>query len=131
MSFTALPAERVEIEATVQSYIDGFLGRDTALLNRAFHQDAKLMACDQGAIAATPVADWFVKIDERRRAGGAAPTATSRVVGIDQHGDAAVARVHLVFKEYEYTDYLALLKTEAGWKIATKIYTTQPLLPPA
>ncbi len=124
MEFKVSQAEEPAIRATVQAYIDGFLGSDTALLRRVFDGEAKLIAASDGKIAGTATAAWFDRIDQRRQAGTTLPKATSKVAGIDQHGDAAVARIELVFPEYQFTDYLALLKTAEGWKIANKIYTT-------
>lgn len=124
MEFKVSPSEEPAIRATVQAYIDGFLGSDTALLRQAFDSDAKLIAASEGKIAGTATAAWFDRIDQRKEAGTTMPKATSKVAGIDQHGDAAVVRVELVFPEYQFTDYLALLKTSEGWKIANKIYTT-------
>ncbi len=123
MEFHPSQTEEPAIRATVQNYIDGFLGSDTDLLRKAFDGDAKLIATSDGKVESTASASWFTRIEQRREGGAKLPMASSQVAGIDQHGDAAVARVELVFPEYRFTDYLALLKTSEGWKVVNKIYT--------
>lgn len=118
------PSEETAIRGIVQSYIDGFLGSDTTLLRRAFSPDANLIAASEGKVQVTPTASWFDRIERRVKDGAKLPRATSCISGIDQQGDAAIARVDLEFPEYRFTDYLSLLKSTDGWRVVNKIYTT-------
>jgi hypothetical protein len=119
--------EQDGIRTTVQSYIDGYLTQDTELLKSAFHDTAKLMAIEDGKIDETATSNWFVKIDERRRAGSVRPKVQSEITDITYFGDAATARVILVFPEFQFRDFLSLLKGDQGWKIVNKIYTVKRL----
>ena len=117
--------DQAAIAAAVQRYVDGYLGQDAALLRQAFHPDAKLMATEAGAVEASPTAAWFDRIESKRRSGGGTLTADATLEGLDQTGNAAVAKLRLVFPTHEFTDYLALLRTTAGWRIVNKIYVTR------
>ena len=123
MNFKADPQEELAIRLKIETYIDGFLKLDSALLRQAFDADTNLVAISEGKIETTPTASWFSRVEQRKATGVVQPPAEVKIVGIDQHGDAAIARVELNFPEYRFTDYLSLLKTASGWKIANKIYT--------
>jgi hypothetical protein len=124
----SLATDAPAITQVVQRYINGFLERDTAALREAFHGQARLIAAEDGAVAATAAADWFERLDERRRAGTPAPVAKSAVIAsIDCSVTAAVARVELTFAEYRFTDFLALVRGADGWRIVDKIYAFQDL----
>lgn len=123
MKFKADPKEEAAIRAMIETYVDGFLKLDTALLRKAFENEANLVAVSDGKIETTSTSSWFNRVEKRKTEGAVQPPAEVTIVGIDQHGDAAMARVELNFPEYRFTDYLSLLKTESGWTIANKIYT--------
>lgn len=110
------------IQATVQNYFDGFIGQKPELLRKAFHPHAKLIAMGDAAVTELLASDWFAKIEARRQSGVVPPVASAVVLGIDQAGDAAVAKVQIKFPTYEFVDYLSLLKTADGWVIVNKIY---------
>ena len=110
------------IRKTIQNYFDGFIGQQPELIRKAFHQNAKLIAIDDGAVSELASAEWVTKIEARRRSGVIPPAATATIVGIDVAGDAAVAKVNIKFPTYEFVDYLSLLKATEGWVVVNKIY---------
>lgn len=113
------------IKATVQQYIDGYLGQDAVSLRKAFTEDAKLMTVDQGVLSGGPVSTWFDRIEAKKKSDGGTLTADWKILGVDCSQDAAVAKVQLDFAEYVFVDYLSLLKTGNGWIITNKIYDVQ------
>lgn len=114
--------DQKEIASVVKLYIDGYLGQEAAMLRRAFEAEAKLMTIDEGDFESTPTKTWFSSIETKRRGGSGTLTGRSKILGIDCTRDAAVAKVHLDFDTHEFTDYLALLKSNQGWQIVNKIY---------
>lgn len=114
------------IEEAVRAYVEGYLCQDASALRRVFHPDSRLMSVDEGAAEATPTAGWFDRIETKRQGGGGPLAGTHEILGIDQAGIAAVAKVRLELAAYIFTDYLSLLKTAAGWKIVHKIYEAVP-----
>ena len=110
------------IRKTIQNYFDGFIGQQPELIRKAFHQNTKLIAIDDGAVSELASAEWLSKIEARRQAGVIPAAATATIVGIDVAGDAAVAKVNIKFPTYEFVDYLSLLKANEGWVVVNKIY---------
>ena len=49
--------------------------------------------------------------------------AVTEIAGVDRTGDTAVVKTVLKFPEFQFTDYLSLLKIEGEWIIVNKIYT--------
>lgn len=119
--------EHLAIAAAVQSYIDGFLGQEAALLRQTFHADATLISVDEGVVAPAATAAWFDRIETKRANGGTALEARATIVGIDHAVESAVAKVEIELKTHAFTDYLALLKTAEGWRIVNKIYESRAI----
>src|SRR5436309_3369314 len=122
---SASGTEHGAITATVQRYIDGYLGQDAAMLRQAFHGDARLISVEDGGVATAPTAAWFERTEGKRRAGGATLTARHQILGIDHAGESGVAKVQLDFDSHTFVDYQSLLKGRDGWQIVGKIYTTK------
>lgn len=115
-------AAHAEIEAVVKDYFHGYLKAEADQVGRAFHQDARLMAADEGKLDRTDVSDWLKSLRARREKGDLREAATE-IAGVDSTGDAAVVKAVLRFPKFQFTDYLSLLKLEGSWRIVNKIYT--------
>ena len=113
------------IQATIQNYLDGFLGQDPSLLRKAFSPHAKLISITEGKVDETLCTDWFAKVEARRQSGHVPATAQAVISGIDQADGAAVAKVEIKFPTYAFVDYLSLLKTQEDWIIVNKIYVVR------
>jgi hypothetical protein len=116
-------APHAEIEDVVKDYFRGYLKAEADRVGRAFHQDARLMAADEGKLDRTEVRDWLESLRARREKGDLREAATE-IAGVDSTGDAAVVKAVLRFQKFQFTDYLSLLKLDGQWRIVNKIYTT-------
>jgi len=113
-----------EIEAVVENYFQGYLKAEADRVGRAFHEDARLMAAEEGKLDRTDAADWLKSLRTRREKGDLREAATE-IAGVDATGDAAVVKAVLRFAEFQFTDYLSLLKLGGAWRIVNKIYTAE------
>jgi hypothetical protein len=111
-----------EIETVVKDYFQGYLTAEADQVGRAFHQDARLMAADEGKLEKTGVPDWLKSLRARKEKGDIREASTE-IAGIDLTGDAAVVKTVLRFPKFQFTDYLSLLKLDGSWIIVNKIYT--------
>jgi hypothetical protein len=107
------------IAATLQGYIDGARAGDGALMRRVFLEAAHI----RGSYGGKPV-DWtlseFCNVIEK---GGPAADMAARIVAIDHAGSAAMARLEAKnWRGTRYTDFFVLLKSGAGWRIASKAF---------
>ena len=116
------PSDFQAISVVIQKYIDGFLTQDTAALQEAFQEDAKLISVNDGVTSGLRATDWFSSIDARRRDGALPKPGKATLISIDQTETAAVAKVTIVFPTHTFVDYLSLLKAEQRWQIVNKIY---------
>ncbi|SDR55889.1 Putative lumazine-binding [Rhizobiales bacterium GAS191] len=107
------------ISATLQHYIDGARGGDSALMRRAFLESAHI----RGSYGGKPV-DWtlpeFCALIDK---GGPAAGLAARVVTIEHSGSAAMARLEAEnWRGTRYTDFFVLLETGTEWRIASKVF---------
>ncbi len=108
------------IRQAVQYYLDGHATGQRAVMEQAFHSSARLQAIRDGAISIRPIEEYLSGSpgrpadDESQR--------RRRVVSIDYHGTAAVAKIELDYPSVVFVDYMQLLKIGNQWKIVNKIY---------
>ncbi|MFI5361080.1 MAG: nuclear transport factor 2 family protein [Elusimicrobiota bacterium] len=114
-----------EIETVVKEYFHGYLGADADEVGHAFHQDARLLAAEEGKLDRTDIPDWLISLRARRERGDIREAST-QIAGIDRAGDAAVVKAVLRFPKFQFTDYLSLLKLDGRWRIVNKIYAAEP-----
>ena len=107
------------IAAALQSYIDGALTGDSALMRKAFLEAAHI----RGSYGGKPV-DWTLsEFCELIDKGGPATGLSARIVTIEHSGTAAMARLEAEnWRGTRYTDFFVLLKPGADWKIASKVF---------
>src|SRR4051812_31618535 len=91
----------LEIEETVRHYIQGYLKAQSETLLKAFHPKTRLFSTDDGKLETTETSDWVKSLDERRKKGDIRE-AEAKIEGLDVSGDAAVAKVSLVFKSFQF-----------------------------
>jgi len=121
--------EREAVAAAVQLYFQGHATGDGSYYRRAFHSDARLFWVKEGAVAQKSGADFIAGApgkpadDEAKR--------VRRIAAIDVAGDAAMAKVELVYPNVHFVDYLSLLKVDGRWTIVNKIFHRQDIAPSA
>ncbi len=120
-----LPA-LTQIEAVVQTYLDGLYEGDGAKIAAAFHPVSHLYNVVDGAVVDLPRADWLTMIAGRTSAASRGLAREDRILAMDMAGeDAACVKVNCCIPPRYFTDYLLLLKTAEGWKIVSKSFHTE------
>ena len=123
MSSPPVPAaeawsETTEIEATVRDYIEGWYSGDVERMDRALHAEL-VKRVPQGEQPGSLREVTKVRMLELTAGGGGdAPDPAMEVMIDDVSPDIAAARV----VSPEYLDYLHLVKTPDGWKIANVLF---------
>ena len=110
MSITKLK-DYEEIHAVVKQYTDG-LNVSGEMASKAFHANA--------SINAEPIQTLYELIDK------SGPAKSVAKIDILDTGD-KIACVRVVMEGwhgYNFLDFLLLMKTDDGWKIVNKIYTS-------
>jgi len=106
------------VAQTLNYYLDGGTNNDLPTLQKAFHKDAMVKwVNDEKQYQEKSASEFF---------GGMKPGPKSnrktRIENINISGLAANAHVVIEFPDFEFNDYMTLLKIEGEWKIVTKIF---------
>ena len=116
--------DRQAIEQAIQTYFDGLYEGDVAKLGAAFHPCAHLYWADgKGGVGDLPREQWFEMVKSRPSAASRGLARDDRILFVDQSGpETAFVKVACQLPPRYFTDYLVLNRTEAGWKIVSKVY---------
>lgn len=116
-------AQQNEIEAitkTVNLYFDGMIQRDRAMLDEAFHPEARLIGYRGEKFTITPFETW---------ASGTASGSPrnpadfkNSIKAIRVEGYTAMVETELFWPEFYYYDFLTLIKVDGKWKIVHKTW---------
>ena len=115
---TAQSNDFKSIATTLNYYLDGGTNNDYSTLIKAFHKDAEVKFInDNNEIESKKAKEFF---------GGMKPGPKSnrktRIANINVTGHAANAHIVIEFPDFEFNDYMTLLKVNGEWKIVTKIF---------
>ena len=113
------------VQACIQAYLDGLYKWDMGLLfETAFHPDARMNAADVGGDRIHWTMAEFEKVVKERGAPEAAGfPRKERIVSIDFAGpDTANVKVEVLVGKRDFTDLLACIRIDGGWKIIAKTY---------
>lgn len=111
----------VMIEEVIQNYFQGYQHADTALIQKAFHSDTKLLSVDEGKLDVTEMKDWLKNLEDRKLSGDIR-IGELKILALDVTDFAASAKIQITFPNRVFTDYLSLLKIDGRWQIVGKIY---------
>ena len=89
-----------------------------------FHPESKLFWVREGQFTSRTSEEYIAGAK-----GTPAPDEAQRkrtVEFVDVSGDAAIAKVRLVYPEVTFVDYMSLLKIDGEWKIVNKAFHAEP-----
>jgi len=107
------------ITTILQSYFDGLHHGDVAKLKSIFHPDAWLKSPG----SRRSLTQWLSNVESRPIPAQLNKSYNFKVLAIDVVQDQAMAKIHCPLFEFNYIDFLGLLKEEGQWRIVTKMYT--------
>ncbi|MBT8197468.1 MAG: nuclear transport factor 2 family protein [Acidimicrobiia bacterium] len=116
-----VPEEVAAVRAAAADYIAGWYHGDTARMDRALHGELEKRTLVRDEDEAT---GSFRSVSKERMleltaaGGGEDPDAEMEIVVDDISGD--IASAHTITEEY--VDYLHLVRTPEGWKIANVLF---------
>lgn len=107
------------IEAILQGYFDGLYHGDVTKLTSIFHPDAWLKAPG----IRRSLTQWLANVATRATPASLNKPFEFEILSIDVVQDQAMAKIHCPLFDFNYIDFLGLLKEEGKWQIVTKMYT--------
>ena len=118
--------DHAEIEAVVQTYLDGLYEGDADKLASAFHPTSSLTCEENGALTPLPRDRWLQAVRERPSPKSRGLGRHDRILQIDQASPtAAFVKLQCAIPPRYFTDYLSLLKVEGRWQVAQKVFATE------
>ena len=110
------------IAMVVQSVLDGESVGDVAKLKAAFHADARMFGHADGQRYDMPISEYldFAASSPANSAGNY----RSRIVSVQQVGDAAVAMVaeENCWGSVSFVDFFSLARIDGAWKVVNKTF---------
>ena len=103
----------------VQDYFDGLYDADIEKLRKLFHPDAYLKAPG----LRRSLEEWLEAVANRPVPAEQQQDYGFKLLSIELVEDQAMVKVGCPLFEYEYIDYLGLLKEHGKWLIVNKMYT--------
>ena len=120
-STAAVVSDYDAICRVAQLCTEGEAKGDVGKLQEAFHADARMFGAISGTRYDVPIAELFALAESAPADTG---TYRSRVLSVQQTGDAAVAVVaeENYWGTVSFIDYLLLARIEGAWKIVCKLF---------
>ena len=115
-----------EIRTVVQTYLDGLYEGDAAKISSVFHPASALTSVtDDGKLLVTPRDQWLEKVRARPSPQREGLSRHDQVLAVDVIGPAmAYVKLNCAIPPRFFTDQLLLLKVDARWQIAQKVFMT-------
>jgi hypothetical protein len=107
------------ITGILHRYFDGLHHGDVDKLAAQFHPDAWLKAPG----ARRSLNQWLTDVSSRPAPAILNKPFEFQILSIDIVQDQAMAKIHCPLFDFNYVDFLGLLKEEGQWRIVTKMYT--------
>ncbi len=113
-------SQEIEIKATVLNYLEGIATADGARINEAFYSSVNLSSTDDGGNLVLTPKDSLIAY----ATGPDIPQNKGEIEKIEVINDMAFVKARIDLPEYQFFDFLTLLRLNTGWKIVSKTYTT-------
>ena len=119
-------AQNVGIMETAEKYFDGMHRSDGALLRDVFHPFATVIGYGGDGTLKTMTLDDFLEFMATVPTSEAESEFDMSVLSIDRSGKVASIKVHDLFLNRDFIDYLHMVETPDGWKITAKAFHSDP-----
>jgi hypothetical protein len=107
------------ITVILQSYFDGLHQGDVPKLTSLFHADTWLKSPG----VRCSLEQWLANVTARTTPAQLNNPFAFKILSIDVVQDQAMAKIHCPLFDFNYIDFLGLLKENGQWLIVNKMYT--------
>lgn len=111
--------DRRQVEAILTQYFDGLHRGDVEVLGRIFHPDVYLKTPGNRR----SMTQWLTDVANRQTPENLGFEFRFEIESIDVVKDQAMAKIRCPLFDFDYVDFLGLLKEERQWRIVSKMYT--------
>lgn len=107
------------VTTIVQQYFDGLHNGDVEKLSAIFHSDASLKTPGNRR----SVKQWLTDVANRPTPQEQGRAFEFKILSLDIVQDQAMVKIHCPLFNFNYIDFLGLLKENEQWLIVNKMYT--------
>ena len=112
-----------EIEAVLQTYLDGLYYSDTQRLRNVLHPQARYVCATEDTLVNLSMEEYFPIVDKRPSPASRNELRQDKIVSIAFAGPkTATVRLHCAVGPKYFTDALTLINTEGRWWIISKVF---------
>ncbi len=124
-TLSAQKSDYASIEKTIWYYLDGDTHKDYEVLKKAFHENATMKY-----ISSKTGYTEYNALEAFKSIKGKSPETNrvNRIVYINIAGNAASAKLEVVYPKAVIVDYLTLLRVDGNWKIVGKIFSKKNII---
>lgn len=113
------PNDFDSVTAVIQSYFDGLYHGDVTKLQSIFHHDV----CLKAPGVRRTMAQWLMDVENRPIPAQQEQAYGFKILAVDVVQDQAMVKVQCPLFEFNYVDFIGLLKEDDHWLIVSKMYT--------
>ncbi len=123
-SFANEPAQKDEIEKTINNYVQSTDTRNAGSLEKTLFTDAMLVTVNKITNkTSTQTSDQFIEQVKSGKAGGW--KRNLEVTSVDGNDNVATAKISISDASVKQTGYLSLVNDGEGWKIVSGVFTLE------
>ncbi|TML20371.1 MAG: nuclear transport factor 2 family protein [Actinobacteria bacterium] len=119
---STVTADNRTVTGTMQLYIDGVAKGDTAKLERAFHQDARMYGSVDGQRFDIPISDMIAMAASQPADVDGSYRATIRTVEEEKDAAIAILEEDGFWGALSFVDFFSLANIDGSWKIVNKTF---------
>jgi hypothetical protein len=119
-----LSSEDVAARVPLENYFKAHATGNPEFIRKAFLPEARVMAFRDGKLLNLSSEEFASRFN-----GKPAPDEAQRqrrIESLDISGNSAIAKLVLDYPAVRFTDYMSLLKINGEWKIASKVFYSEP-----
>ena len=118
--------DTTQIQAVVQTYLDGLYEGDAEKIASAFHPTSRLTYEEGGKLTLLPRDQWLELVRGRPSPKSRGLARHDAILQIDQASPTmAFVKLKCAIPPRFFTDYLSLLKIDGRWQVAQKVYAAE------
>ena len=106
------------VTAILHTYFEGLHQGDVSKLSAVFHDDAWLKSPN----SRRSLAQWLTDVAARSTPVQLNQPFAYKILSLDIVQDQAMAKIHCPLFDFNYIDFIGLLKEQGQWRIVTKMY---------
>jgi hypothetical protein len=119
---STVTADNRTVTGTMQLYIDGVAKGDTAKLEQAFHQDARMYGSVDGQRFDIPISDMIGMAASQPADVDGSYRATIRTVEEEKDAAIAILEEDGFWGALSFVDFFSLANIDGSWKIVNKTF---------